>query len=68
MSLIKKELTEKSGFTMEFSVSKEAYDKAENDAYKKKVKTINVPGFRKGKAPKSIIEKMYGRVSSSRTL
>ena len=47
MSLIKKELTEKSGFTMEFSVSKEAYDKAENDAYKKKEKTINVPGFRK---------------------
>ena len=61
MSLIKKELTEKSGFTMEFSVSKDAYDKAENDAYKKKVKTINVPGFRKGKAPKSIIEKMYGK-------
>ena len=61
MSLIKKELTEKSGFTMEFSVSKEAYDKAENDAYKKKVKTIVVPGFRKGKAPKSIIEKMYGK-------
>ena len=61
MSLIKNELTEKSGFVMEFSVSKEAYDKAENDAYKKKAKTINVPGFRKGKAPKSIIEKMYGK-------
>ncbi len=61
MSLIKKELTEKSGFVMEFSVSKEAFDKAENEAYKKKVKTINVPGFRKGKAPKSIIEKMYGK-------
>ena len=61
MSLIKKELTEKSGFVMEFSVSKEAYDKAENEAYKKNVKSINVPGFRKGKAPKSIIEKMYGK-------
>ena len=61
MSLIKKELTEKSGFVMEFSVSKEAFDKAENEAYKKQVKTINVPGFRKGKAPKSIIEKMYGK-------
>jgi trigger factor len=46
---------------MEFSVSKEAYDKAENEAYKKNVKSINVPGFRKGKAPKSIIEKMYGK-------
>ena len=29
MSLIKNELTEKSGFVMEFSVSKEAYDKAD---------------------------------------
>ena len=61
MSLIKKELTEKSGFVLEFSVSKEVYDKAENDAYKKNVKSINVPGFRKGKAPKSIIEKYYGK-------
>ena len=61
MSLIKKELTEKSGFTMEFSVSKETYAKAENEAYKKNVKSINVPGFRKGKAPKAIIEKYYGK-------
>ena len=61
MSLIKKELTEKSGFVMEFSISKEAYDKAEYEAYKKNVKSINVPGFRKGKAPKAIIEKMYGK-------
>ena len=61
MSLIKKELTEKSGFVIEFSVSKEVYDKAENEAYKKNVKSINVPGFRKGKAPKAIIEKYYGK-------
>ena len=61
MSLIKKELTEKSGFTMEFSVSKEVYAKAEQEAYKKNVKSINIPGFRKGKAPKAIIEKYYGK-------
>ena len=61
MSLIKNELTEKSGFSMEFSVSKEAFAKAENEAYKKNVKSINVPGFRKGKAPKSVIERMYGK-------
>ena len=61
MSLIKKELTEKSGFKMEFSVSKEAYAKAEMAAYKKAVKSINVPGFRKGKAPKHIVERMYGK-------
>ncbi len=61
MSLIKNELTEKSGFVMEFSVSKDAYDKAEMEAYKKNVKKYNVPGFRKGKAPKFIIEKLYGK-------
>ena len=61
MSLIKKELTEKSGFVMEFSISKEAFEKAEIEAYKKQVKSMNIPGFRKGKAPKSIIEKMYGK-------
>ena len=61
MSLIKKELTENSGFTIEFSVSQEAYAKAEIEAYKKNVKSINIPGFRKGKAPKAIIEKYYGK-------
>ena len=61
MSLIKNELTEKSGFKMEFSISSEVYAKAELAAYKKMVKNINVPGFRKGKAPKAIIEKMYGK-------
>ena len=61
MSLIKKELTEKSGFVIEFSVDKETYAKAEMEAYKKNVKSINVPGFRKGKAPKHIIEAYYGK-------
>ncbi len=61
MSLIKKELKEKSAFEIQFSVSKEAYEKAENDAYKKAVKKINIPGFRPGKAPKHIIESRYGK-------
>ena len=61
MSLIKCELTEKSGFVMEFSVSKEIYEKAELEAYRKNVKKMTVPGFRKGKAPKAIIEKFYGK-------
>ena len=61
MSLIKKELTEKSGFVIEFSVSEEVYKKAELAAYKKNVKSIAVPGFRKGKAPKAIIEQYYGK-------
>ena len=61
MSLIKKELTEKNGYVIEFSVSKEAYAAAEQRAYKKNVKSINVPGFRKGKAPLHIIKTMYGK-------
>jgi len=61
MSLMKKELTEKSGFSVEFSIDKEAYAKAEQAAYRKQVKSITVPGFRKGKAPKHIIERMYGK-------
>lgn len=61
MSLIKKELTEKNGYVIEFSVSKEAYAAAEQKAYKKNVKSINVPGFRKGKAPLHIIKTMYGK-------
>ncbi len=61
MSLIKKELTEKNGYVLEFSVAKETYQKAELAAYKKNVKSINVPGFRRGKAPMHIIKTMYGK-------
>ena len=61
MSLIKKELTEKNGYTIEFSVDKEIYKNAEIAAYKKNVKSINVPGFRRGKAPMHIIKTMYGQ-------
>ena len=61
MSLIKSEKTEKNVYTIEFSVEKATFDKAVNNAYRKQVGKINVPGFRKGKAPRSVIEKMYGK-------
>ena len=61
MSLIKSEMTEKSVYTLEFSVDKETFDKAVSNAYRKQVGKISVPGFRKGKAPRSVIEKMYGK-------
>ncbi len=61
MSLIKSEKTEKSVYTLEFSVEKDVFDKAVNNAYRKQVGKIAVPGFRKGKAPRSVIEKMYGK-------
>ena len=46
---------------IEFTADKETFDAAINRAYKKQVGSITVPGFRKGKAPKHIIEKMYGK-------
>lgn len=61
MSLIKSEKTEKSVYTLEFSVDKETFDKAISNAYRKQVGKITVPGFRKGKAPRNVIEKMYGK-------
>lgn len=60
MSLIKAEKTEKNLYTLEFSVDKATFEAAVNAAYRKQVKKINVPGFRPGKAPRHIIEKMYG--------
>ena len=61
MSLIKKELTEKNGYVIEFSIDKEVYAKAELEAYKKNVKSMNVPGFRKGKAPMHVVKTFYGK-------
>jgi len=60
MSLTKTESIEKNRFELQFSVDKATFDAAVTKVYNKKAKNINVPGFRKGKAPRSIVEKMYG--------
>lgn len=41
-------------------VSAEEFEKAMQGAYLKNKNKINIPGFRKGKAPRAMIEKMYG--------
>ena len=43
-----------------FSVAADVFEEAVNKAYKHMRGQINVPGFRKGKAPRKIIESMYG--------
>lgn len=47
-------------YELEIFVDGATFSEACTKAYKKQVNKINVPGFRKGKAPKHIIEKMYG--------
>ena len=62
MSLIKStKLDEANKYELEVKVEKETFLAATNVAYKKQVKNISIPGFRKGKAPKHIIERMYGK-------
>ena len=61
MKLLKCEKSEKSMYELEIGVEKEVFDAAIEKVYRKQVKNINIPGFRKGKAPRSIIEKMYGK-------
>ena len=41
-------------------VSADDFEKACNDAYNKNKSKISIPGFRKGKVPRQIIEKTYG--------
>ena len=41
-------------------MDKDEFEKACEKAYHQNVKKINVPGFRKGKAPRKMIEKLYG--------
>ena len=60
MSLTKSEVIEKNRYELQISVDKATFDAAVSAVYRKQVKNITVPGFRKGKAPRSIIEKMYG--------
>lgn len=51
---------EKNMVKLTIEVSAEKVDEALQAAYMKKKSEISVPGFRKGKVPKAMIEKMYG--------
>ena len=60
MSLVSKNNTATNKFELEFTVSPEEFEKACQKVYQRRVKKIEIPGFRKGKAPRKTIEKLYG--------
>ena len=60
MNLISCEKLEKSMVELQFSIDAETFKSAVNAAFKREGKKYNVPGFRRGKAPRHMIEKLYG--------
>lgn len=58
--MAKLEKVENSIAEFKFDITPEKFEEGMKKSYTKNVKYINVPGFRKGKAPRSMIEKMYG--------
>ena len=61
MKLTKVEKNESGQIELSIVVEKEAFEKACEASYRKNAKNINIQGFRKGKAPRKMIEKMYGK-------
>ena len=60
MNLISCEKLEKSMVELQFSIDAETFKAAVNNAFKREGKKYAIPGFHKGKAPRHMIEKMYG--------
>ena len=60
---MKAELVKKEGnkVTLKITVDNNKFEEAVNKAYNKTKVKYNIPGFRKGKAPKVVIETQYGK-------
>ena len=60
MALKSSNLTAANTYEVEVEVDGKTFMEAVAKVFKKQAKKLAVPGFRKGKAPRAIIEKMYG--------
>ena len=54
------ETLEKNMAKLTVEIEAERLEKALDAAYNKQKKSISMPGFRKGKVPRAMVEKMYG--------
>ena len=61
MSFKVEQLEEKNMVKLVIEATAEEFEAGLNNAYNKSKSKINVPGFRKGKAPRKIIEQLYGQ-------
>ena len=60
MALTSSNKVDTNRYELVISIDGDTFMKAVNAVYKRQVKNISIPGFRKGKAPRSIIEREYG--------
>ena len=60
MSLISNNKVDNNKYELEVKIDADKFEEAIEKTYKKNVKKINVQGFRQGKAPRKMVEKMYG--------
>ena len=61
MKVVSVNKLEKSKVELEIEVSAEEFKTAVDKAAKKMLPTISINGFRKGKAPRYMVEKLYGK-------
>ena len=60
MNLVKSEKLENNKHELQFSVDAAAFNEAIDKAFKHEGRKYTVPGFRKGKAPRHLVERTYG--------
>ncbi len=61
MALKNSKKTATNTYELEIQLEKAAFDAEVDKVYRRNVAKMSIPGFRRGKAPKSVIEKMYGK-------